>query len=217
MGNARITRTLFALVKNLPFFDFSDLAPVEKNRTYLAVISSRYAKSGRFVRLKKDLYVTREYLDETRKNGAFNFYLEFLAGVLYRPSYLSLEYVLSRHNLITEFTVNFTSVTTSKTKYFSNNLGKFFYHTVKEGLFTGFDITREGNFTILKATRAKALFDFLYLRKNLLPDEKAVEELRLNLDNLTAGDLRELKKYVNLEGSGKMKNIFNFLKNLWKR
>ena len=215
--NVTITKTIFALVKKLPFFDFSDIAPVEKNRTYLAVLSSRHVKSGRFVRLKKDFYVTKEYVDETQKNGTFNFYLKFLANVLYRPSYLSLEYVLFKHNLITELTVNFTSITTSKTKHFSNNLGKFFYHKIKEGLFTGFDITKEGDFTVLKATKAKALFDFLYLRKNILVDEKSVEELRLNLNNLTAGDMRELKKYVNLEGSGKMKNIFNLLTQLWKR
>ena len=69
----------------------------------------------------------------------------------------------------------------------------------------------------MKATRAKALFDFLYLRKNLLLDEKAVKELRLNLDNINAGDMRELKRYINLEGSGKMKNIFNLLAQIWKR
>ena len=156
--NTTTTKTIFALVKNLPFFNFSDIAPVEKNRTYLAVLSSRYVKSGRFVRLKKDFYLTKEYVDETQKNGTFNFYLEFLANVLYRPSYLSLEYVLFKHNLITELTANFTSITTSKTKRFSNNLGKFFYHKIKESLFTGFDIAKEGDFTILKATEVPPKF-----------------------------------------------------------
>lgn len=211
------TKTLYTLVKDLPFFDFNDIAPAEKNKTYLAIFSSRHVKSGRFIRLKKEFYTTKEYVDKTQKNGSFNSYLEFLANVLYQPSYLSLEYVLSQQNLITELTVNFTSVTANKTKHFSNNLGKFFYHKMREGLFSGFDITKEGDFTISKATKVKALFDFLYLRKNVLVDEKAVEELRLNLNNLTTGDMKELGKYVNLEGSKKMKNTLNFLTRLWKR
>lgn len=211
------TKTLFALVKNLPIFDFGDIATAEKNRTYLAIFASRYAKSGRFIRLKKEFYTTKEYIDKIQKNGFFNSYLEFLANVLYQPSYLSLEYILSQHNLITELAANFTSVTANKTKHFSNDLGGFFYHKIRKDLFRGFEITKEGNFTILKATKSKALFDFLYLRKNVLVDEKAVEELRLNLSNLTAGDMRELKKHVNLEGSKKMTGILDLLTRLWKQ
>jgi len=211
------TRTIFALVKTLPLFGLNDIAPVEKNRAYLAIFFSRHIKSGKFIRVKKGFYTTREYVDTTQKNGFFPSYLEFLANMLSQPSYLSLEYILSRHNLITEITVNFTSVTTSKTKHFSNHLGRFFYHTVREELFSGFDIRKEGGLTILKATKAKALFDFLYLRKNLLVDKKAVEELRLNLSNLTGRDMKELKKYVNLEGSVKMTRILTLLEDLWKR
>ena len=125
MRNRTVTKTIFALVKKLPFFDFSDIAPVEKNRTYLAVLSSRHVKSGRFFRLKKNFYVTNEYVNETQKNGTFNLYLEFLANVLYRPSYLSLEYVLFKHNLITELTANFTSITTGKTNIFQTTSANF--------------------------------------------------------------------------------------------
>jgi len=219
IGNdsASKTKTISELVKTLPFFDFQDIAPVEKNRTYLAIILSRYIKSGKFIRLKKGFYTTKEYVDETQKNRSFSRYLEFLANVLYQPSYLSLEYVLSQHSLITEVAANFTSVTINKTKHFSNSLGRFFYHTVKNELFSGFNIEKEGNLTILKATKTKALFDFLYLRKNLLSDENTVEELRLNLLNLTGRDIRELKKYVDSEGSKRMKNIFNLIVELWKR
>lgn len=219
IGNETITKTktIFGLVKVLPFFDFHDITPVEKDRTYLAILLYRYIKSGKIIRLKKGFYTTKEYIDETQKKQFFSLYLEFLANVLYQPSYLSLEYILSQHNLMTEVTTNFTSVTINKTKNFSNSLGKFFYHTIRKNLFSGFHIVKENDLTVFKATKAKALFDFLYLRKNLLIDEKAMEELRLNLTNLTAKDIREFKAYVNLEGSKKMKNILNLLIKTWKQ
>lgn len=216
-NNQPRTKTILALTESLPFFNSNNLAPVEKNKTYLKVIFSRYAKSGKLFRLKKGFYVTKSYVDESQKNGSFSSYLEFLANVLYRPSYLSLDYILYQHNLITELPVNYTLVTSNKTACFMNKLGRFFYRTIKKDLFCGFKITTEGNFTILKATKAKALFDFLYLRKNLLIDKRAVEELRLNLNTLTVKDINELKKYVNLEGSRKMESIFKSLIQLWKQ
>jgi hypothetical protein len=99
-----------------------------------------------------------------------------------------------------------------KTAHFSNDLGNFIYHKIKEDLFLGFKVLKKGNFSILKATKAKALFDFLYLRKRLLLDKRAVAELRLNLHEFTRTDLRELKGYVELEGSARMKDILNWLK-----
>ena len=39
-----------------------------------------------------------------------------------------------------------------------------------------------------KDTKAKALFDFLYQRKNILPNVEAVKELRLNVENLYRAD-----------------------------
>lgn len=197
----------------MPYFTLDDLSSVEKNKNYLKTLFSRYEKSGELVRLKKGVYVTKRYL---LSHNGIEHYHEFLANILYQPSYLSLDYVLYQHNLITELPKNFTSMTKNKTAHFSNKLGNFFYHKIKDELFCGFGILKEGDFTILKATKAKALFDFLYLRKNLLAGEKAIEELRLNLGELTGKDLKEFKEYLKLENSKKMNQIFTTLCKLWK-
>jgi predicted transcriptional regulator of viral defense system len=207
-------RKIISLAEKLPYFNFADLIPIETNKTYLKILFSRYEKKERLVRLKKGFYTTKEYVDQSQKSNIFSSYLEFLANILYQPSYLSLDYILYKHNLLTEMPVNFTSMTLKKTNKFSNKFGNFFYHKIKENLFFGFEIIKEGDFTILKATKAKALFDFLYLRKNSLINKKTVEELRLNLDNFDKLDLKEFKKYSQLEGSKKMKEIFNWL---WKQ
>jgi len=63
----------------------------------------------------------------------------------------------------------------------------------------------------MRSTKAKALFDYLYLRKNVLPNKETVIELRLNVENLTRSDIKEIRKYIALEGSKKLKKIFNYL------
>jgi predicted transcriptional regulator of viral defense system len=209
--NAKSKRIL-NLVVTLPSFSAADLAPIGEERAYLNIILSRQVKRGTMVRLRKNLYVAKNYLDTAERKGFFPDYVEFTANKIHPPSYLSLDYVLHEHNMLTEIPRNITSMGLRKTDQFSNELGNFIYHKIKEELYLGFKVVKKGNFSILKASKTKALFDFLYLRKRLLVDENAVRELRLNLNELTKGDLKELNVYVELEGSMRMKEIFYWLK-----
>ena len=206
------SKRILNLVATLPSFGAADLAPVGENRAYLNIILSRQVKQGMMVRLKKNLYVTKSYLDNAERRGIFSDYVEFVASKLHSPSYLSLDYVLHEHNMLTEIPRNITSVGLRKTENFSNDLGNFIYHKIKEELFVGFKVVKKGSFSILKATKAKALFDFLYFRKRLITDKRAAEELRLNLDEFTTDDFKELKGYVEIERSTRMKEIVDWLK-----
>ena len=199
------------LAEKLPYFTLDDLSAIEKDKNYLKVLLSRYAKAGKVVRLKKGMYVAKNYIDVIEKNGAIANYGEFLAMVLCEPAYLSLEYVLSENNMLTEAPHNYTLVSLSKTNSFSNRFGNFFYHKIRRELFLGYDIINTSNYLINKATKAKALFDFLYFRKNHLSNENSVAELRLNLDALSAKDIAEFKKYIALDGSKKMKTLSKYL------
>lgn len=204
-------KKIIALLAKLPYFTLEDVLPLEKDKTYLKICFSRYQKTGKLFRLKKGMYVSKDYVDETQRNNLFGSYSEFLANSLYSSSYLSLDYVLYQHNLLTELPVNFTSVCQNKTASFSNQFGSFLYHKIKDKLFCGYLVVKEGDFIILKATKAKALFDFLYLRKNLLVNQKAVEELRLNLEDFAKNDKAEFKKYIDLEGSKSLRNAAQIL------
>lgn len=210
MRNNGKSKELMDLISSLPYFRMVDLFSIIKNRSYVAITVSRYAKRGEILRLKKGVYVAKTYLNELEKKGLIGDYNEFLANTLYKPSYLSLEYVLSENNIITELPKNITSVSLNKTAGFSNKINNFFYHKIRKELFTGFKTIKKDNFIILKATKAKALFDFLYLRRNLLVDKKAFLEARLNLDDLSLEDLKEFKKYIKLEGSKKMERILSY-------
>ncbi|MCK9446250.1 hypothetical protein M0Q50_05095 [bacterium] len=207
-------KKIIDLISSLPYFKMTDLLPFA-SRDYLKIIVSRYSKKGQIVRLKKGLYVSKKYLDSLERKGNFSIYNELIANELCKPSYLSLEYVLAEYNIITELPKNFTSVSLVKKTRFSNNLGGFFYHKIKKDLFLGFNIIKKDHFIILKATKAKALFDFIYFRKNILTSKDSISELRINIGNISIKDWKEFEGYVDLEKSKKIREIFNNLKE-WK-
>ncbi|MFH1452438.1 MAG: hypothetical protein ABIH00_00440 [Armatimonadota bacterium] len=202
---------IMSLVENLPYFTIDDISAVESDKTYLKILFSRYKKSGRIINLKKGVYVCSSYTDKLKMHGLFSSYIEFVSNILYSSSYISLDYILYKHNILTEIPINFTCISLNKTKVFSNNFGRFFYHKIKDKLFCGFKIIKEGKFAIYKATKAKALFDYLYLRKNILKNKESIDELRLNMSAFNKKDLSEFKKYLKIENSKKMKEIFNLL------
>lgn len=200
-----------SLVARLPYFSIADLSVTGEKAGYLRVLLSRYVKNGILARLKKGLYVKRSFLDDMEKKQLLPAYQEFAANFLNTPSYLGLEYVLYNEAILTEMPVNFTSVTLNKTKKYSNEFGTFIYHNIRPELFIGFDRLKINEWEILKASRAKALFDFIYFRKNILPDARAARELRLNLSVLNGDDKKELKKYCRLARDKKVNKIFSLL------
>jgi len=205
------SKTIIELVEKLPVFTFNDFLGVEESRSYLRMVLHRYEKIGKLLRLKKGIYTNTAYIERLKNRGEMEVFTDFIANFIYSPSYLSLETILYRHNLLTEIPVNLTSVSKNKTVFFTNKLGNFIYHTIKPSLFCGFELSEESGFSIMRATKAKAMFDFLYLRKNILPNKEAVRELRLNKENLSRDDIKELNKHVALEGSKKLKIILSYL------
>lgn len=212
MGNdEKKGNNLLALIEKMPYFSIDNLHILGQSDNYLRIYLSRKLKKGVIIRHKKGLYTSKRFIDLEKAGGNYSGYLEYLSNIIYYPSYLSLEYVLYEHNLITEMPLNFTLITRSKPKQFYNCLGNFIYHKIRGNLFTGFCIEKERNFIIYKAKKMKALFDFLYLRKNSLINRKAINELRLNIDNISSEEKKELKKYVDLEGTNTMKRIYSNL------
>lgn len=209
-GKSKIDRIIEA-AKRLPIFTLNDLASVETDRAYLRITLARYVKSGSVIRLKKGMYVVKDYMDNVEKTGRVSVYAEFLAGVLYEPSYLSLEYILHQHGVITESPSTLTAVARKKTALFSTPFGAYLYHAITPALFTGFTSKRDGGYIIFRASLAKALFDFLYFRKHNLPTGESIKELRLNLGVLNKDDKRELAGYIETEKSSRMKDIYKDL------
>ena len=115
---------------------------------------SRDVKSGKVIRLKRDLY-------ETNKDTS----PLLLAQSIYGPSYISFDYALSFYGMIPETAYSVTSATYMKRrdKAFHTDICSFYYSDVPENVFplgVLFDqLDGEGFFI---ASREKAICDKLY-------------------------------------------------------
>ncbi|MFH1712734.1 MAG: hypothetical protein ABH896_00910, partial [Candidatus Jacksonbacteria bacterium] len=124
------SKKIILFTEKLPLFTFDDLTGVEKNRSYLGIILHRHEESGKFLRLKRGIYTTVSYIEKIKNRGQIETFMDFLANFLYTPSYLSLETVLYRHNILTDVPFHLTSITKNKTIVFGNKLGNFFYYKI---------------------------------------------------------------------------------------
>jgi predicted transcriptional regulator of viral defense system len=132
-----------------------------------------WVSKGYLVRLRQGYFAFPEYKEST------DFTLYF-ANIIYKPSYISLQTALSFYGIIPEAVPNITSVTTLKTKTFSNYFGEYSYKNIKPDLMFGYDLREmEGGRRIMFATPEKALADLLYLYP-FYNTERELEELRLD-------------------------------------
>lgn len=166
----------------------------------------RLVKNGYFLRLKSGLYVTKTFWDRNINNRSP--YCQQIANALRFPSYLSLEYVLAQNELVPEAINTYTSITLKTPRSYQNFLGTFRYTNIKDSLFCGFSQR--------VASKAKALFDFLYLKKNINPGYKLelFEGLRINWNNFSKTDLKEFKKFCFMAKSTKMDRLAKIMESL---
>ena len=196
-------------VELLPFFTKTALLAFESVKTEaLNQNVKRWVKNGLILKLKNGLYVTKTYVDRSMHDPA---YLELVANKLVIPSYLSLEYVLQKHNLLTEATFVFTSVTPKTTRRCMNKLCTFYYHSVKPDLYFGFEAKHYGKNSIYEASPAKALFDYLYLRTTHLDSEREIAELRINW---TCIEEKQRKLFCDIVKKSGIKKMISFLPKL---
>jgi len=209
-------KEILSRLARMPYFNIGGLGVFGLKASYLRMFLSRLEERGDIIRIKRGFYTSRAYCDAVKNRGKWTQYLEFLAAKAYSPAYLSLDYVLYKHNLLTEVPVNFTLVTANKTAAYKNALGFFSYHKIKEPLFCGYKTALEGGFPVYTASKAKALFDFIYLRRKLLANESAFKALRLNLALLRKADITEFKKYAAISKTAKMAMAADWIKNAGK-
>ncbi len=173
-----------------------------------------WLKKKELISLKKGIYILKEkYEKEPQKD----LYLEYIANQLVQPSYVSLEYILAKYQLLTEPVNAITSITTKTTRGMTNRLGAFRYYSISPDLFVDYKMSYFYNSPILAACKSKALFDFLYLRflKNAPISTDAVENLRINWENVGKKEFSALYSYLPLAKSERIKNILNIIKKLY--
>lgn len=146
-------------------------------------------KNQEIIRIKKGLYIFGS--NYQRKPVS----LEILANMVYSPSYLSLEYALSRYGLIPERSYAVTSICLNRSRKFSTPVGNFVYKTRPLSVYPigiqSVDLLREGSYLI--ALPEKALVDFLSQQKEIKDVQEMKEHLYENL-RMEQADLKKINK-----------------------
>jgi len=201
-------------LSSLPFFGKETLLTLsnDSNNTINKNITN-WIKNSEILMLKKGIYTTRTFYEKFRNDIE---YYECLSTILYNPSYLSSEYILSKYNILTDVTYGFTCVSLKNTTLIENKMGRYSYKNIKGELYTGFEERYFINLKYYIAKKSKALFDFLYYKSRSMSlnieDRNLVEDFRLNLDTFSKEDFNELEEYSN-KGNKKLKKIiFNVIK-----
>jgi predicted transcriptional regulator of viral defense system len=112
-------------------------------------------RRGEITRIRKGLYIRSRLFGGTVEP------LE-IANAVYGPSYVSLEYALSRYAMIPERVVTITCVTSKRSKSFETPVALFTYtHIPAAAYAAGVTIEMQGAIGVLIATPEKALCDKL--------------------------------------------------------
>jgi len=184
-----------------------------ENEESLSKSILRWCERGELIKLKNGLYITKETYSKHINTDGF---LELIANKLRTPSYVSLEYALSKYGIITESVYTVTSITLKTKRTFNNLTGQYIYKSIKKSLFNGYKLEKFLSHDYYIATKEKALFDYLYFKAQTLPEDisnlNIAEELRLNLDSFTKKDFNNLSKHGTISNSKKLISIINNIK-----
>lgn len=176
---------------------------------------TRLLTSKTIIRLKKGLYCFGEAF---RKEPVSR---EYIANLIYGPSYVSLEYALSYHGLIPERVEIVTSVTTGRSRDFDTPLGTFSYHMLEGDRYAvGAILEKSGKTPFLIASPEKALTDKIWTDKRFsglrLSDYDAYlyDDLRIDREAFSGFDYSLLHLIATAYGSAKINNLLRYLKRL---
>ena len=132
-------------------FSLNDLKVLTGEKTSsVSVQLSRLSRSGLVMNPVKGWYTNPFNIPNS----------EELSMVIRAPCYLSMEYALSRHGILSQEVHTLTMVTTNLPHTYRSDDDIFEYHQIKRSLFWGF--INEG--TVQVAEPEKALLDLIYVR-----------------------------------------------------
>jgi len=164
------------------------------------------------IRIKKGLYCFGEAL----RNGPVN--REYLANLIYGPSYISIDYALGYYGMIPERVEVITSVTTRRSRIFDTPFGRFSYRMLNGPHYTvGAGLERFNQTSFLIALPEKALVDKVWTDKRFsgrcMQDysEYIFDDLRMDQEELRQLDFNRLQTIAEAYNSAKINNLVRFL------
>ena len=130
---------------------------------------------------------------------------EEISMVIRYPSYLSMEYALSKHGILSQSVYALTLITTKPQYTYNTKQTVYEYHQISRSLFWGYK--KEG--TVLTSEPEKALLDLIYIRliKNKELNMNGIASL-LNDMSMDEFNLQRIQKYSKNFGPKTRKTLY---------
>jgi predicted transcriptional regulator of viral defense system len=173
-------KKLIEKIKNIPksYFSLNDMRKIsDMDEGSLKVTVNRLVKKGELIRISRGYYA----------NSESEIAWENFSEELYGPSYLSFEWALAIHNVLSQKPMNLTLATAKRSRKVEMIDNIIFYRHIKPDLFWGFSKTEDG---YLLADPEKAYLDLAYLSLNGYAHFDS-EEMNLKLL-----DRKKIKEYL---------------------
>ena len=215
-----MSSNIFSIRQRIPFdvFDYATLMSALSGYRKPRDKITKLLASGNVVRIKKGLY----FFGNTLRKQPLS--REYLANLIYGPSYVSLEYALAFHGLIPERVETLTSVTTRRSRDFSTPVGEFSYRMLTGGRYEcGADLIETAGVTFLIATPEKALSDRVWTDKRLkgtsvsMLETYLFEDLRIDPERIAEFDLESLSGIAEAYSSRKIDGLMRCVEKLRSR
>ena len=202
-------------LKKLPYFGVAEVKQLSGlGEAGVRQNLSRWVKQGKVIRLKRNVYILKEWWLEHKQSVEFE---DLVASLIWPKGYVSTEFVLDRFGILSEPVKVVTGVTLGNGGIRTNIAGKFVFRHLKRELWGGFEEKLVNGIRVRKAKLGKALFDWLYLRRLgswfwRKKDYNLEEDLRLNLEGVKVEDKEIFEKWVEKSNSFKMKMLLESLR-----
>lgn len=166
------------------YFTIADLLAFSKYaEDSLNVTLNRLVQRNELIRLAQGIYILPDRYGE----------IERIANCCYFPSYLSFDTALAKYGAISQIPYTLMFATPLKTRKLQLGNYQIEYRKIKEALFFGYTIDKNG---LLIAAPEKALFDLYYISSfgKMTFDFKSIDTGRIDMDSVTAMVQKYLKR-----------------------
>ena len=177
---------LLKLLKGETVFSSSMLLAGNVSANSIRKQLTRWVSKGKLIQLRRGIYAVSQPYRDMQPHPFF------IANMIKRASYISLQSALGYYGIIPEYVPVTTSITTGRTEKITTGPGRFYFNHVKKELFWGYqEINIQQNIKAFIAKPEKSLLDLVYLTPRS-DDINYLKGLRLqNTDKINTEILRD--------------------------
>lgn len=189
-------------------FNFTQIASAltEYSKPKDALTSS--LRKDEILRVRRGLYVFGDFWRKKQVNH------RMLANLIYGPSILSLDFILSDAGLIPEAVYEYTSISIGRSRVFNTPVGRYSYKQVNRARFTvASQLVRTDNGNYFAAAPLKALVDKIWFDKRFRPTSPSSYQDYLLYDLRI--DEEALSQYAAVENLDEICDAYNSQKISW--